>query len=394
MTVTGNEFDYDKDASFYTNTYLDAKGRAGGAYYSRDATNLLFADTDSAVNLGTLTYNRTQLDVTASLSMENPANYYEFELDGDELKLSIYNYTGTSDLRAQIIDSNGKVIADNSHYADEDLATAMSAATSEDGLSLEAGTYYVKMTVDVGEKKSVDQAYVLSLYSGTVFREVYSTIAASQIKSSQHVEVDNTMVFSTLDAVSYSTKDTHTANETVDTAINIGWVYENKTALEVKSILTSASTEHYYSLTLQKGENLKFALDETTEENTLRVQIMDPSGTYVYADSEGTEKQKAAYESLLSENGLDVKNGQYLIKVSLIQGIDKSEDMQYSFKVYSGTSFDTLYQTAVGSETMKTALLNGSYTSQYSQVATLASYLEADSTGETPSIIDALTMSI
>ncbi|MGE0109386.1 MAG: hypothetical protein AB7S81_06465 [Bdellovibrionales bacterium] len=383
----------DRDATYFNNTTLDTSGRAGGPYYRREAVNVVNAEMDDAVSLGTLTTNETQLNVTGQLSQANSTHYYKFTLNGDSLKAAIYNYTGTSDLRVRVMDSNGKVVADSSNYADDDLAKAYDAINSEDGLDLDAGDYYLAVTVDLAELRSTAQNYTLSLYSGDHFDASYSTVASSQIKSTQHVTIDNTMVFATLDAEAYSTQDVHRANATSNDAINIGWLYENKTALSVTSLLTDVCDEEYYSFTLQKGENLKLSLDVKTDDiddGTVRIQVLDPSGTYVYADSHGTDEQKAAYAALTSENGLDLKNSTYVVKVTYETGATQ-KDIEYDLKLYSGTEFDTLYETSVGTESIDTAIMQGTLIEdEYSMLENLVSYLKAAAAGESTDIMSAL----
>lgn len=393
MTIDATSSDsLTKDASAYSNAYLDTTGKNGGGFYRRKATNPILQTISTATDLGDLVYDQTQLNVTAQVSAANPENIYMFDLDGDSLKTSLYNYTSGIDLRAQIMDSNGKVIADSSEYASDTLQAAFKSADSPTGLDLDAGRYYVKVTVDITEKKSVAQSYELSLYSGDFFRNSYSTIAASQIKSTQHVVVDNTMVFSTLNALSFSNDDVHRANASIDSPINIGWLYENKSSLSVRSMLTAVAEEHFYSITLQKGDALKFALDERTDDGFVRIQLMDPSGTYIYADSHGTEEQQEAYAEFTSEDGLDSQRGQYIIKASFILGKDKSTDMEYDFKLYVGDRYESIYQTNVTTETADTALLQGSFVSSadYNPITALASYMQAEASGSGTNIMDTL----
>jgi hypothetical protein len=353
-------------------------------------TNVLRAGLDDAIQIGTLEKNRTQLDVSSLLSKANPTNYYAFSLDSNTMKLNLVNLTGTSGLRAQLLDSSGTVVADSSPTASLALRTACASLNSSTGLRMDPGDYYVKVTYDVAQYRSTPQAYELCLYSGHTFTRSYETVATPQLNSSQHVSVDNTMSFSTLGAEAYANNDVHRANETAETAVNIGWLYENKTALGATSMLTSVCDEEYYSFTLQKGESLKFTLDNQTGTADLRVQVLDPTGTYVYADSEGTTEQKAAYAKLTSPDGMAASQGNYVFKISYAAGEDKNADQTYHFKVFSGTVYEDYYETTVATETAATAILSGSLNNTYSQATTLASYLQGSMQGNEPTVMDYL----
>ncbi len=381
------------DASYFNNDSLRTAAAPSSPYYQREAVNVLNANLDDAVNIGTLTYEKTQLGVASQISKANPVNYYNFTLDGDTLKLDVQNFIGTATIRIQLMDSDGDVIADSSTFADADLQTAYASLNSSNGLDAEAGEYYTKITFDATEYRSVPQTYQMSLYSGVRFSRSYETIASSQVKSSQHVTIDNTMTFSTLNAEEYSNQDVHRANATAESAINIGWLYENKTALGTQSTLTDICDEQYYSFTLQKGETIKTSLDNKADESDradIRVQVLEPSGTYVYADSHGTDEQKAAYAELISSTGLEVDQGTYVIKISFAQGEDKSKDQSYGLKIYSGNTYEDYYETLVATENAATAVLSGTYTDIYNPKTSLASYLLAKSNEEQSDIMAAL----
>ncbi len=358
----------------FTSSTLNASGSASGNIYQRNATNLLNATTETATKIGTLVTNQTQLDVKAQVSRENATNFYKFTLDGDSLKLGFQNNTETSNLRVQILNSSGKVVADSSTFGTEANQEAYALANSSDGLDLEAGDYYVKVTFDSTSLRSVPQTYSLALYSGTKFSASYQTTAQAQTSATQVPKLDDTMTFSLITAQEYSTKSTHYANETSADAINIGWIYENKSALSVFSQMTSVCKEQYYSLTLQKGDNLKMALNNRTDTSELRVQILDSSGTRILADSHGTEEQQEAYEALTSETGMEAKAGNYIIKLSYADGEPKTDQI-YEMKLYSGEVYEKLYETQVATETAATAVLSGHLTDYASARTVAATYL-------------------
>ncbi len=363
------------NASLFSVDALNAKGSAVGSLYVRNATNVLGASLDTATNIGALVKNKTQLNAKSMLSRENPTNFYKFSLEGNSLKLYFENNTNLNQvgLRVQILNSSGTIVADSSTFASEELQTAYESVTSSDGLKLKSGDYYAKVTFDVTSTRSVNQTYSLALYSGTSFSTSYQTTAKAQTKASQTVLTDNTMTYSLMTAKAYSTNDTHVANASFDTAVTIGWLYENKSALNVVSQMTSVCDEQFYALTLQKGENLKLAFNNKTNTSDLQVQVYDSTGTTLYADSHGTKAQKEAYAKMVSEEGLAAKTGNYIIAVSYAAGAKKS-DQDYNFTVYSGNLYEDLYKTTVATETAATAILSGHFSDLNPQAAA-ASYM-------------------
>lgn len=344
--------------SLYSSLSLDATGNSGGGLYTRNATNVLNPTIDTATKLGTLSYNKTQLGVTAQASRANPTQFYKVSLDGTSMKLDLTNITGTTGLRLQLLDSSGKIVADSSEFGTEDNQTAYDSLSSSDGLTLKSGDYYVKVTFDATSLRSVPQTYSVEIYSGESFLKSYQTTAAAQVKATQVVPTDDTMTFSLITALQYSNKDTHLANETSDDAINIGWLSEDKSALGVKSLLSATCDEEYYSFTLQKGDNLKMAFTNRTDTSDLRVQVLDVTGLHVYADNYGTTAQKAAFEALQSSDGLTAKTGKYIVKVSYAQG-EAKKNQTYELKLFSGETYDKYYTTTVGAETASTAIMSG-----------------------------------
>ncbi len=377
-------------ASYLDSTILNTTAAPSSRVYVRDVSLPLNTSLDTASNLGTLTTDATQLNARAQVMRENPTHFYKFTLDGDSIKINFSNVTGSSGLRVQLLNSSGTIVADSSSVASEALQEAYDDLSSSDGLDQEAGEYFVKVTFDTTSVRAVPQLYSIALYSGTRFATSYQTVGKAQSTERQYVLIDKTMTFSLIDAQSYELKTAHAANETALSAINIGWLYENKAALSVSSQLTDVCSTQYYSFIHQKGESLKLAYNNHTGTSDTRVQLYDSSGTQLLADSHGTEDQKAAYAALASSDGLDAGAGPYLIKVSYGTGERKTKQI-YDFKVYSGTSYDALYKTAVGTESAKAALANGHLVMKYSMQDTAVSYLMSMSQGEDVSIIDTLS---
>jgi len=377
-------------ASLYDNAWLDSLSTSNAKLYMRDATAKYNGTIADAINLGTLTTDSTQLDSFGQISRMSSDHFYKFTLDGDNFKLSYLNTTNSVSTRLQILDSSGTIIADSSTMATQELQDAYASVIESDGLDVEAGDYYVKITYEATVSRSDPQAYVLSLYSGTQFTTAYQTTTFSQVSEDQNLPVDDTMVFSASDALQYGVDNVHLANETAATGINIGWLYENKSALAVTGQITNTVDEEYYSFTFQKGDALKMSFDNHTDTAELRVQLLNSTGTAIIADSEGTDAQQEAYAALLSSDGLEVNTGQYIIKVSYKAGENKTKDQIYDFKLYSGTCYDKYYETQATTETMETAILSGHFTGEYNPATSLAAYLMAEANEEPIDIFEKL----
>lgn len=380
-------------ASMFTSATLNATALSGAKVYLRDASIPLNSTLDDASYLGTVKTDQTQLDVKAQISRENSAHFHKFTLDGDHLKLGMVNNTGSSGLRVQLLASNGKVIADSSQFAVKYLRDAYADLTSDEGLDREAGEYYVKVTFDATSRRGVPQTYSLGLYSGTLFTASYQTTAKAQTSAKQAVLIDKTMTYALIGAQAYENKTLHTANETAAEAVNIGWLYANKSALTASSWLTDVVKEQYYTFTLQKGEDLKMAFNNKTNTSDVRVQLFDSTGTKVLADNYGSEKQKAAYEKFLSSDGIEAKAGQYIVKVSFAEGAEKKKQI-YDFHIYSGTTYDALYKTIAGTESLQAAMMNGHFARGFLAKEVSASYLARMSQGENINIMEILSQKI
>lgn len=375
-------------ADIFSSATMNAIATSSAILYQREAVNVLNATTASAVNVGTLEYNKSQIDVVGNVMKENTSNIYKFKLVGDQIKVNLDNISNSSTLRAQLIDSTGTVVADSEGTAAQ--KTAYRSMTSSGGLKAKSGDYYVKIAFGSTALKSKAQAYSLALYSGTTFSKSYQTTATSQTKPSQRVMADNTLTFATSDARKYGTNATIQANSSAESAATIGWLYENKSALAVTSQMSAVIPEAYYSVTFQKGSNLKLALNNHTNTTGLRVQLLDTTGSKVFADSNGTEEQKAAYASLTSSDGLKAKTGNYVVKVSYDKSADHTKPQVYDFKLYSGNSYENLYETTAAVEDFKTAMLDGTWNTKYDSATATSAYLQSAMQGYDVDIMETL----
>jgi hypothetical protein len=243
--------------------------------------------------------------------------------------------------------------------------------------------------------KALAQNYSFSLYSGAEFSSSYQTNAVAQKSTSTILPVDNTQTFATSDAQLFTRQNFNTIGDTATTGVTIGWLSQNKSRLDVQSQLTAADPADFYQFTLQKGDNLKLAFNNTTslaKATPVRVQLLDATGAQVLADSGGTTAQKAAYAALTSSTGLNAKPAQYVVKVAYAPGADHSKTQNYNFQVYSGSTYATSYQTIASAQTFGNAILTGNpNVTGFNPNAAAASYLQSFSQGTAPDIFSALS---
>ena len=374
-------------ASDFNSTYLNATASTSAQLLQQTKVNQLNATAKTAINAGTLTTNQTQLTINGAITQGNAFDYYTFNLEGTSLKASFTNTTDSTDLRYQVYDTKGNIVADSQGTASQQ--TAFSSLTSPGGLSAKAGQYTVKVLYAPDAQKNLQQNYQLKFYSGTRFDTSYETTAQTQVKASQIIPVDETNTWATANA----SLNTVTQNNRIPTnnqasdqaanAVNVGWLSENKTALKIISQLTTADHTDYYSFSFQKGSAIKLDLNNTTalvKQTGLQVQLYDSTGTYLLADSSGTADQKKAYSQLTSSTGLKASSGTYLVRISYAAGASRSNTQNYNFRLSSGTYYSELDQTTAGAQSIKSALLNGTYTSGYSPATALASYFTSNTT--------------
>ena len=206
-------------------------------------------------------------------------------------------------------------------------------------------------------------------------------------------KLPNVGIFANSQAQFYHRTAYHAIGETAATGVNIGWLQENQSRLDVQSQLTTPDAQDYYSLTLQQGNNLKLAFNNVTNTAATRIQLLDPTGTEVIADNYGTPAQKQAFAALTSSNGIAASQGQYVVSVGYAPGANTSQTQTYNFQVYSGNTFNNSYQTTASAQTYQNAILSGNpAVVGYSALSTMANALtNLSNGGTTPSIFDTLS---
>jgi hypothetical protein len=342
--------------------------------YTRTATLAApTSATEPAINAGTLTNNQTELDVSAATTAAIPTDNYNFNVQqGGAVKLTVQNTTNTANLDVQLVDSNGNVVADNNGTTAQQ--NAYTELTSGEGLQAATGQYTLKVGYASGQLTGSPQSYNFQLNEGTTYNTVYKTSVNQPSTTSTYSAGGNVSVYANSQAQLYSRNDFNTIDATAASAVNIGWLSANTSALNVSSSLTSADNTDYFNFTLQQGNNLKFAFANQTDASALHVQILDSTGSEVIADNQGTAQQKAAFNAITSDSGLAATPGQYIVKVGYAAGASQAKTENYNFQVYSGNSYTNEYQTTVAPESIQTLLLTGGSLG-YNQSTAVASLL-------------------
>ena len=306
------------------------------------AYNKVVSSISSAVNIGSLTENASSLNVLSRLSSQIPADYYSFNFtSGSAIKLGFNNLSNSADLRVQLYDSVGNVVAD-SNGTDTQTA-AYASLTSSDGLTAGTGKYYVKVGY-VDTKSVTPQDYNFQLYSGSSFDSTLTTSALSQAYDPNLFVSVKSTVAAAANETTYTRAATLAYSAALDTATNIGSLVKNKSALAVTGKVNAGVPVDDYSFAANQDGPIKFGFTNVTDTSSLRVKILDSAGKVV-ADSLGTDEQKYAYQQLTSGAGLNVKKGNYTVQVGYESGALTSKDQKYNFQLYSGTSYSDLYTT-------------------------------------------------
>ncbi len=165
---------------------------------------------------------------------------------------------------------------------------------------------------------------------------------------------------------------------------HIGYLDKNKTKLQVKGTLTREAPVDYFTFTFRRGDSFRIALNN---DEGVRIQLLDGSGSRLLADSGGTNTSlQEKFEALKAEK-LELKNGNYLLKVTYDAGISKTKELSYNFLLASGETFSTLYKTQAYADTIYNEILNGTYGETN---VSIADVLKGGGKGKSLNIIDYL----
>lgn len=346
----------------------------------------------SALNIGTLNENESELYANSTLNSANKAAYYSFDFNsGSAIKFNLYNTTTSlkqQTLRVQLYDSSGKVVADNK--GTEAQQEAYKKLDSGAGLAAAHGKYTVKISYASGDLTSYAQTYNFQLYSGSTYRNQYKTSATIPTSASSSSGTNDDYgqsvgVFANAKAKLYTRQEYHTIGEKASGAVNAGWIKANNQASDIVSRLTKDDNDQYYAVTLQQGSDLKMTYRNQTGTEATRVRIYDASGQTVIADNYGTAAQKAKFTQLTSSSGLSANQGTYYFRVSYAPNANAKQQQTYDMQIYSGTYYNSLYKFTVSPQTIQNALASGNtavagYNAHASTVSLLDSMITSKDT--------------
>lgn len=314
---------------------------AAGALDSRfqTATNLIFASRSSARDIGVLAADTSSLKVMSQISPQASSNFYKFNFtSGDTIKLALNNLTDTSNLRVQLYDSAGNVVADSGGTSAQQ--TAYNKMTSTDGYAAANGQYTVKVSY-AANAAQIPQSYNLQLFSGTTYSTQLTTSAITQAYDPNLFVSASTTVSSTSNYKLYSRNATLKGD-----VIPLGSLISDQTELYVRGKLSNSATSEDFSFDNSQSGKVKITLTNKTNTQELRFKVYDSTGKTLIADSDGTDAQIEAYKRITSGVGLQLEKGTYRVNVSQKAGDPKS-DINYGLQIDAGTIYSKQYATVI-----------------------------------------------
>jgi len=345
--------------------------------YKSESSHVKNATKDNAIDIGDLTQDSasdtgygTSLQVSSKLTGSDTTEYYDFTLTGSNIKLD-FSSDEKKSTRIVLYNNLGNIVADSQGNAVQ--RAKYRSMTSGLGLSADSGTYTMEVTYSKRADDTKDIDYGFKLYSGDTYASIYKNIVEAQAYDASAYG----SVTATSDAELYTASAYNKINTSAYDAITIGWLMADLDMLDVYSKLTNDDPTNYYLFTFEEGETLKFGLNSSTtnDANSLRVQLLDMTGTYIFADNEGTEAQKQAYKELTSHAGLFVNPGTFVVKVTYASDVVTKTEQVYEFGIFSGSIYSAEYKTA-SAQTYANAMLNGEVEGSSTSSA-IAAYLTA-----------------
>ncbi len=313
--------------------------------------NQVFSSQTNAVSIGGLSQNQTDLSVSSQLSQNVPNDYFNFNFEsGSAIKLGFNSLSNTqggtipfaSDLRVQVLNSAGTVIADSDGTPDQQ--TAYSQLTSSSGLAASNGTYSVKVSYLPGTP-IYNQAYNFQLYSGTTYSNTFTTTALIQ-SYDPNLFVSASSVVTPSSNLSVYTKTANLTANNASSPISIGQLNPG-TELSATTLANTQSPDSTYGFNVGQSGAISLNLNNTSiTKAQLDVQLIDSQGNVV-ADNNGTQAQQNAYTELTSGAGLQAAAGQYTLNVGYAAGQDTNNAQTYNFQLNEGMVYNQVYSTSV-----------------------------------------------
>lgn len=134
----------------------------------KSSSTLSYAATD----IGMVVKNKTRLNAFSILGKDDPVDFFKFKVTNPgELALG---RVGDPDVRVQLMDKTGKIIADSNKDAGAAFDAYKKLSAGE--LTVDRGDYTIRVARDKGVAAGTEKQYALQLRMGT-FSEDYDTYA-------------------------------------------------------------------------------------------------------------------------------------------------------------------------------------------------------------------------
>lgn len=126
-----------------------------------------------ARDVGDVRLNNSRLNVFSSLKKEDKVDHFKFDIQSNG-KFRI-GMTDNPELRVELLNSRGKVIADGDANSGDALFHKF-LELNEDGLELDKGTYYVRISRKSTDPDKTEYTYSLQLSMGDTYIHDYDTL--------------------------------------------------------------------------------------------------------------------------------------------------------------------------------------------------------------------------
>lgn len=160
---------------FDTKTPLEKKKIRAFEQTSNDVTG---DSTQTARDAGNLTRGKTRLNIISALTAGDKVDFFKFKVTEKE-NLGIAIQTD-GDVRVQILNSSGRVIADSEAKYGDKYDNFQKAG--KQALQLDKGQYYIKVTRASGTLDTARPNYAIQLASTNYFESDYTTTEKPAIK--------------------------------------------------------------------------------------------------------------------------------------------------------------------------------------------------------------------
>ena len=126
-----------------------------------------------ARDIGAVRLNNSRLNAFSSLKKGDEVDTFKFDIQSTgPLRLGM---TDNPELRVEIINSRGKTIADGDANSGDDLFKKF-IDLNENGIELEKGTYYVRISRNSTDYKTTEYSYSIQLSMGDTYIHDYDTL--------------------------------------------------------------------------------------------------------------------------------------------------------------------------------------------------------------------------